>query len=387
MLEFNEVKERLYKEEFSPTDIESRRFVAFDPSLRYLRDMQGEVIRQADEDEDPIAFQMRYTFFPDLDLENARKNVIGAINYGAKKMNEFFYQSFGDISLPFGLHSVSEDTNLTHMLKNAQRDYLEAMSNGSHPMVRADGSLKPVVTIQGNTRRFYDYPLLAEAFKTVKSVGVGYNILKIIQSSEFVLHDLHHNNLVEWVESCIGTDYVLEFQSRKKSEMSILSKMACRGYNIGTVKDLTGTRFVLQDREKVGDLLRLAKSKVRGASGVEGFERTKDRKLKDSPYYDPRFDCDKFVLRPSILSVFEERVFSNSPDLEGIVGRSRIRLPVEIQVFTEEALSRMNEDPKEVPAHKLYKHRKALAFWQIVNPWEIFGPLMIQDNNFLQNRR
>jgi len=24
-----------------------------------------------------------------------------------------------------------------------------------------------------------------------------------------------------------------------------------------------------------------------------------------------------------------------------------------------------------------------LAFWQIVNPWSIFGPLMVQNQNFL----
>jgi hypothetical protein len=142
-------------------------------------------------------------------------------------------------------------------------------------------------------------------------------------------------------------------------------------------------RFVLKNRFRVSEFLRSATEKVRGASHMEGFDRTIDRAPGDDQYYDPRFDCDKFILRPSIPYVSEEKSFSNLPELNYIIGRKRIRLPVEVQVMTEDAVKRMNEDLEQKPAHELYKYRKALAFWQIVNPWSIFGPLMVQNQNFL----
>ncbi len=396
MVSYDEVREKLYRPEFAPTDEQTRRFIAFDVRLRSLKGLQGGVIRNARGNEDPIAWQMIRTFFPDMDFQEARYKVIDAINYGAREMNAFFYSSFGEITFPFQCSPIKEE-NLTTILQKAQSEYHQAISSGLHRMIGSNGAIKPLLSSKGRPQRFYDYGLLADAYSKVRAIGIGYNILKIVQSSEFVLHNIHYNDLVNWVRDCVDVrwsnsafEYVrrsISWEARAKGVMSVFSKMVCRGYNMGAIKDLTGIRFVLENREKVGDFLRGVKVEVEGVSQIEGFERTVDRNPEDDPYYDPRFDCDKFILRPSVPYRNNEKVFSNDPEIGKLVGKSRIRLPVEVQVMTNEAKDRLNADPTQVPAHKLYKYRKALAFWQIVNPWEIFGPLMTQDQAFLDRGR
>jgi len=387
--------EEFYQKKFNPSKQTTERYLSFTPSMRYLGKSQGRIIAEAKPGEDPVALQMRNTFFYDLEAGDARRRTIDAINYGSREINAFFREHLGEAVSVLDLQELDENTNLTEMLREAQ-EKREKTRNGRHGLIGPEGKL-----LDPAKGRRYDYGALVEAYNAVRAVGIGHHFLKILQSPERRVHSQFHTRLLGWLERVTevpiensdlsnlppqAQDCETFFEThpstyasgRLKTPLPTFAKTIINGIYLDRIKDTTGARFVVQGVKDCHGLVNFFGSRVKGPSALEDFDKVKERKKPwEDPYYDARFDDGfKFVLRPGISC-------ADTLD-EGILGDSRIRLPLEVQIMTGEALGRLNANPGEIPAHKLYKHRKACALFQIINPFELFVPFLIQNPEILR---